>query len=55
MTATIRVETADPTASRANEWPVPSGAVFVDADGKRYVWKVDRETQTVHRVRGDGR
>jgi RND family efflux transporter MFP subunit len=58
MTATIRVETAAPAS--ASEWPVPSGAVFVDADGKRYVWRVDPGTQTVRRaavmvgdVRGD--
>ena len=38
------------TASRPNEWPIPSAAVFVDADGKRYVWRVDRGTQTVQRV-----
>lgn len=50
MTATIRVETADSTSARPNEWPVPSGAVFVDAAGKRHVWKVDRGTQAVHRV-----
>jgi RND family efflux transporter MFP subunit len=50
MTATILVETAESTSARPNEWPVPSGAVFVDAAGKRHVWRVDREKQTVHRV-----
>ena len=50
MTATIRVATADPTASQPNEWPIPAAAVFVDADGKRWVWRVDRGTQTVQRV-----
>jgi RND family efflux transporter MFP subunit len=60
MTATIRVESAAPTSTSTDGWPVPSGAVFADADGKRYVWKVDATTQTVRRaavsvgdVRGD--
>ena len=50
MTATIRVETADTTAARPDEWLVPAGAVFVDPSGKRAVWKVDPKTQAVHRV-----
>ena len=49
MTATIRVE-MPPPASRPDEWSIPSAAVFVDADGKRHVWRVDREAQTVRRV-----
>ena len=53
MTATIRVETSAPTETAADTWSVPAGAVFVDADGKRAVWKVDRDTQGVHRVAVD--
>ncbi len=49
MTATIRVETTAAT-TRSDEWPIPAAAVFVDADGKRYVWRVDPATQTVQRV-----
>lgn len=49
MTATIRVEAADLQGVRLNEWPVPAGAVFAEA-GKRYVWRVDPQTQTVRRV-----
>jgi RND family efflux transporter MFP subunit len=48
MTATIRVEMKTPTA--ADEWPIPSSAVFVDAGGKRHVWRVNKETQAVSRV-----
>ena len=49
MTATIRVE-MPPPASRPDEWSIPTAAVFVDATGKRHVWTVDREAQTVRRV-----
>jgi len=50
MTATIRLEAPDVTVARPNEWLLPAGAIFVDAAGKRAVWKVDPKTQTVHKV-----
>jgi RND family efflux transporter MFP subunit len=50
MTATVLVEPAVAAASRPDEWPIPAGAVAVDADGKRYVWRVAPDKQTVHRV-----
>jgi RND family efflux transporter MFP subunit len=50
MTATVLVEAAALSAARPDEWPVPAGAVAVDADGKRYVWRVAPDKQTVHRV-----
>src|SRR5262249_30071418 len=50
MTATIRVEPGETAPAAAGEWLVPAGSVFVDADGKRAVWKVDPATQAVHRV-----
>ena len=60
MTTTIRVEVPASSTARSDEWAVPAAAVFVDANGKRSVWKVDRDTQTVRRtavtvgdVRGD--
>ncbi len=54
MTATIRIETGATAAAMApDQWSVPAGAVFVDGEGKRAVWKVDRDTQAVHRVAVD--
>ena len=49
MTATLRVERA-PTEARPDEWSIPASAIFVDPDGKRFVWKVDPTSQTVRRV-----
>jgi len=50
MTATIRVTSAGAATPAADQWSVPAGAVFVNAEGKQAVWKVDRDTQAVHRV-----
>jgi RND family efflux transporter MFP subunit len=50
MTATVLVEPAAAAAPRSDEWPVPASAIGVDADGKRYVWRVDRDTHKVQRV-----
>ena len=55
MTATIRVETADATAARPDEWPIPAAAVFAGADGKRYVWRVDARHPDRPAGGGDGR
>ena len=49
MTATLRVERAA-VESRSDEWSIPASAIFIDPDGKRYVWKVDAASQTVGRV-----
>ena len=50
MTATVLVGPAPAGPARPDEWPVPASAVAVDADGKRYVWRVDRDRHTVQRV-----
>jgi len=50
MTATVLVEPAPAATAQSDQWPVPAAAIAVDAEGKRYVWRVDREKQTVRRV-----
>lgn len=50
MTASVRATRSASVATEDPGFLVPSGAVFADENGVSYVWKVDTDAMTVHRV-----